>query len=81
MRKKLERPILAEGETTGHCHELVGDVDVFENNDGSREFILTEPVRLKHQEHNTITIPAGDNISDRVVEYDPIEEQIRKVQD
>lgn len=79
--KKLEKPILAEGETTGHCHLLTKDVDVFELETGEREFTLVEPTTLIHQEHKTLEIPSGAFISDRVIEYDPFLEKARKVRD
>lgn len=80
-RKKLQKPILAEGEVTGHCHQLEKDIDVFELGSGEREFTLNKPTRLNHQEHNTVTIPEGEQISDKVIEYDPFLEEAKKVLD
>jgi hypothetical protein len=80
MKKKLERPILAEGETTGHYHALSGNVDVFEEND-VREFRLDEPNTLTHQEHKKIEIPEGDYQSGIAIEYDHFLEESRKVVD
>ena len=80
--KKLERPILADGEVTGHVHVLgSNDVDVFELDNGTREFSLKEPTPLIHDEHHAIEIPVGDWVSDKVMEYDHFKEEARKVAD
>ena len=80
-RKKLSKSVLAEGETTGHFHALNKKVDVYENEDGSREFELKEKTKLTHQEHNVIELPVKVNKSDRVREYNPISEEINRVAD
>lgn len=80
-RKKLDRPILAEGEVTGHAHVLDSDVDVFEMENGTKEFSIDKEVTIIHEEHKPIKIPAGDWVSDRVVEYDHLAEEARKVVD
>lgn len=81
MKKKLERPVLAEGEVTGHAHVLQGNVNVYELNNGLREFSLKEETTLKHEEHNPIDIPEGDWVCDKVLEYDHFTEEARKVID
>ena len=80
MKKKLEKPILAEGEMTGHAHTLKGDVEVFEEN-GIREFNLKEPTDLVHEEHEVITLPVKEFESDRVNEFDHFSEESKKTQD
>lgn len=80
MKRKLEKPILAEGEITGHAHVLGGDVDVFEEN-GIREFTLKEPTNLVHEEHKVITLPVKEFEADKVNEYDHFNEEAKKVQD
>ena len=75
--KKLERPVLADGEVTGHAH--VVDQDVFELDDGARTF--SGATTVKHEEHGPITIPEGDWASDKVLEYDHFAEEAKKVQD
>jgi hypothetical protein len=79
MRKKLEKPILAEGETTGHAHVIEG-VEVFEE-EGIREFATKTPATVKHEEHKTVEIPSGNWQSDKVVEYDHFAEEAKKVRD
>jgi len=80
-RKKLAKPILAEGEVTGHMHELKGKVDVYEREDGIREFELSKPTKLTHQEHKTLVITPDLNTSERIREYNPITEEINRVAD
>jgi hypothetical protein len=77
----MDRPVLAEGEVTGHCHLLDGSVEVWEVDDRLREFTLTEPTPLTHQEHQTITLPARDLVSGRALEYDHFAEEARAVRD
>jgi hypothetical protein len=82
MKKKLERPVLADGETTGHAHVLdTCDVNVFEMDNGTREFSLSDITTVKHEEHKPIDIPKGDWVSDKVMEYDHFAEEAKKVQD
>jgi len=58
------RVILAEGEVTGHCHEVQAvdpDVDIpaadfFEEPDGRRVLLVTRPCVLTHQEHGRIAL-------------------------
>ena len=57
------------------------NIDVFQNEDGTREFKNDKPVKLIHQEHKIITIPAEEWISDVDNEFDPFEEEIRRVKD
>jgi hypothetical protein len=80
MKKKLDRPVLAEGEVTGHAHVLDGLVDVFEV-DGVREFYLRDETRLVHEEHRVIDIPAGEFQSGVAMEYDHFAEEAKRVVD
>lgn len=79
--KKLSRAVLAEGETTGHAHRLPSNVAVYESEAGEREFSTPVEVPLTHEEHGEITIPPGEYVSDKVLEYDHFSEQARKVVD
>lgn len=71
--KKLERPVLADGELTGHAHMLDSETDVFEHEDGVREFMVELPTTVRHEEHKPITLSPDKYLSDRVVETDPFE--------
>lgn len=60
------RIILAHGEVTGHCHEVVTDetglppgmeaAQFFEEPDGTRTLIVLAPCSLRHQEHAPIAL-------------------------
>jgi len=56
--KQLSTKVLAEGETTGHVHELTGQVLVYEKQ-GKKFFDAKETIHLTHQEHKTIQIDPG----------------------
>ena len=76
------RIVLAEGEVTGHAHVItdVKNVNFYEN-DGKKYIDVLAPANLTHEEHNTLVIPVGYYEIDQVKEYDPFEEEIRKVRD
>lgn len=58
------RVILAHGEITGHCHEVLSSdigeslppADFFEEPDGRRVLFVTRPCVLHHQEHGAIAL-------------------------
>lgn len=80
-KKKLNRPVLAEGEQTGHAHVLDdASVEVTERDDKVREFKLKRKATVNHEEHKPVTLPAGEYCSDVVREHDPFEGE-RRVQD
>lgn len=56
--------VIAEGEKTGHAHVIAVDplnpfANLFAANDG-RYLSVVKPVELKHEEHATVEIPAGN---------------------
>jgi hypothetical protein len=79
--KKLDKPILAEGEATGHAHRLPEGTEVFEKEGGVKVFDLKTATPLKHEEHGAITLPPGEWASDQVVEIDHETEEARRVRD
>ncbi|HLD91473.1 MAG TPA: hypothetical protein VI911_10795 [Patescibacteria group bacterium] len=78
--KKLDRPVLAEGEVTGHAHVIDAEVEVFEDKD-QRFFNLKESATIVHEEHKPITIPEGNYASGKVMEYDHFAEEAKQVTD
>ena len=68
------RIILAEGEVTGHHHAIVADPTVCRayEKDGMIYLHVESPVDLTHEEHSTITLPAGDYVSYIQREYDAV---------
>ena len=81
-KKKLNESVLAEGEVTGHAHRLPTDIEVYEDTENGNRFFDTDTdVELTHEEHGTLTIPAGGYASGKVTEYDPFEKRAREVAD
>ena len=86
------RAVLAEGEATGHYHAIYMD-DMLEDagitlckdseHDRSNRGIIVEgaPVKVKHEEHNTITLEPGYYLQRIVREHDHISGITRRVAD
>ncbi len=81
--KKINDPVLAYGEATGHKHQLHGDgVTVYEHPTTKRKHLrIVRTVALRHEEHNPIDLPPGDYVVEGVREYDHFEEESRLVVD
>ena len=77
-RKKLEKAILALGESTGHFHEAHGD-GVALYDDG----VLEAPhgAEVTHQEHLPVAVPPGIYDRSIVQEFDHFAEEARNVAD
>ncbi|MBF0344320.1 MAG: hypothetical protein HQL06_08830 [Nitrospirae bacterium] len=70
--------VLAEGESTGHSHQINDAVEVYEK--GKTIYIHVEkPVALVHQEHRPITIDEGIYKVGIVREYNPWSEKKKRV--
>ncbi len=69
--KKWKNRILAEGEATGHMHEL--DLGEVYEKDGVLYFSVPEgnTATLNHQEHGAMTFETGDYKVIRQREYEP----------
>ncbi len=50
--------VIAEGEKTGHNHQLVGSHQIFETGEATY-FEAKQELSIEHPEHNTIQIPKG----------------------
>jgi hypothetical protein len=80
--KKLNHLILAEGEVTGHCHEITkGDAELYKHEGTLFLRVASDTAELTHQEHKTIILPKGDFEIKKVKEYDHFLEEARRVQD
>jgi hypothetical protein len=77
--KKRNSNIILEGEATNHFHRLHGGV-ILEKDD-TVYLRVVEDGKVTHEEHKTITLPAGDYQVIRQREYDPYERAARQVQD
>lgn len=85
LEPKKNRYILANSETTGNHHVLVADegVDVYEK-DGVLFVHVEEEAQVKcvlEDRHDTQTLPAGDYIVRRKVEYDHLTNTPKAVTD
>lgn len=84
MRKKLDHLVLAEGEATGHKHEVVeGDAELFEEYGTLYLRVKSEEAKVTHPEHKPLTIPKGTFRIDHQREHVPGEnvERERRVFD
>lgn len=80
--KKLNHLTLAEGEATGHHHSITkGNAEMYEREGTLYLKVLDENAELTHQEHNMITLPKGNYVIRKVMEYDHFEEEAREVID
>lgn len=70
--EKLTHLTLAEGEVTGHKHQISeGEAELYEKNGTLYLHVLSETATLTHEEHQAITIPQGDWMVRIQREYEP----------
>ena len=79
--KPISTNIIAEGEKTGHNHELNGPHRIYEMLDKNLYFEAKQDIELKHPEHNTIRIPNGNYVIVPEREHDPFNDVEIKVED
>lgn len=91
--KPVENKTVMYGEQTGHHHTFSGQVQVFEplkptfiEVEGEQRQVLkyvqvSGKAELTHQEHKTTQIPEGSYAILQEMEFDPLEQQIRRVMD
>ena len=85
--KLLNTKVLAEGEATGHLHEFMGKVKIYDIDSTTSEEItskfveILEASQLTHPEHKTLIIEPGNYQVIRENEWDYFSEEIRRVQD
>ena len=72
-RIKPKRAVIAEGEVTGHVHELIGEVDLYKDSAETIFAKIMSATELKHAEHSTQTIEPGIYRVVRQREYQPKE--------
>jgi hypothetical protein len=76
--------ILAHGEVTGHCHQILDfdSVDMYTDEKGETWVSSDKPFTLVHDEHGPVTFEPGCYNVSRQREYDVFEErQERQVAD
>lgn len=70
--KKLLHLILAEGEVTGHRHQITeGQAELYEKDGTLFLRVLSETATLNHEEHHQIQVPQGTWMIRRQREYQP----------
>lgn len=94
--KKVKHNIIARGEVSGHSHIAVGDVEVFEDDNGDIILDVKGEAAIKHLledafvktgqevwtgEHADIKLEPGKYKYVPQVEFDPYEDVIRRVAD
>lgn len=80
--EKLNHLVLAEGEVTGHSHQLVNGLGQLIMMDKIMYLqVFSETALLRHEEHRPISIPKGNWKVKIIREYDPFDDEIRRVQD
>jgi len=72
--------VLADGESTGHAHVIEDEIKMIES-DGVLYIGCESDVIVKHEEHASVTIPAGNYQIGIVQEYDHFAEEARNVRD
>ncbi|MDH5463731.1 MAG: hypothetical protein OEW49_05425 [Nitrosopumilus sp.] len=76
--KPANTATIAEGEKTGHRHQLQGNVTVYKQELDTLYFEVKTSAELVHQEHKTIPIPEGMYMVQQEREFNPFE-NIRRV--
>jgi hypothetical protein len=79
---KKEGWVLAEGENTGHMHAVVEQdcAELYEK-DGVLYLSASADITVRHEEHKTVSVPAGEWKVGIVQEYDEFEQAARNVRD
>lgn len=80
--KKLNHLIVAEGEATGHKHQIIDkDKASLYLLDEDIILIIDEETALIHEEHKEINLPPGQYYISFKREYDHFEEEAKKILD
>lgn len=80
IERENGRVVLAHGEVTGHAHAIAEpDVEMYQGADGNLYIHVGTTATVRHEEHGTILLDAGDYRVTRQREYSPVE--IRQVRD
>lgn len=79
---ETDETVLEYGEVTGHAHRMHGDgFRLYKKPDGTKFLRVVQPSDLKHEEHDTRTIPPGIYEIRRTRETDHMEGITRLVAD
>lgn len=70
--KKLSHRVLAEGEVTGHKHQITeGDATLYEHEGTLFLRVESDTATLTHEEHGPMVLPKGDFAIRIQREYEP----------
>ncbi|NJN56251.1 MAG: hypothetical protein HC879_01520 [Leptolyngbyaceae cyanobacterium SL_5_9] len=73
-RQPLSHQVLAEGELTGHKHQIIaGKATLFQANSSLYLQVTSDVATLVHEEHHSIDVPRGTWAVRRQREYDTAE--------
>lgn len=81
--------ILAYGESTGHCHRLLGDFEILQNETGNYFIQVKGDCKIEHYntitkspaEHKPLPLEVGDYEVGREQDYSPFLEALTEVID
>lgn len=81
--KKLKHCVVAEGEATGHKHQIEnGNSALFEDDENNMFLnVENETAIMTHEEHASVKIPKGIWKIKKVLEYDHFAEEAKEVID
>ena len=80
--QKLDHLVLAEGEATGHHHQIVnGQAELLNANGILFLKIISKIAELQHEEHKNIVLEKGLYKINQVREWDYEQEEARYVRD
>ena len=81
--KNLNTKTLALGEVTGHHHTMTGNAQVYQDQDENKtKYVrVNQKSQLTHQEHKTVPLEKGSYVLVNEQEFDPFQDQIRRVRD
>ena len=81
--RKLDHLVLAEGEVTGHKHEIILQGDLIELYEKDNKMYVKAKSKglLKHAEHKTIEVDPGIWEVRKVREKDHFADEVREVRD
>ncbi len=79
---KLNHLVLAEGEITGHKHQVIeGEANLYEKNGKLFLEVLSDKVVIGHNEHKQVIEKRGIFPINFPQEYDYVEEENKKISD
>jgi hypothetical protein len=80
--KKLNHLVLQKSDISQHAHVVKNNAVLYESkNKGEFYLTVTKDTVVTHEEHKEIKLPKGNYLVYGVREFDPFEEEIRRIRD